>query len=117
MRNRQILVCKTPQELSTDGCTMPEWLKPLMNAKLHFATCKRHDFECRYSLYPWWSANLLLAWMVWRNETWLGKWRAFAYFLAVTFFWWRCAETASTNFRPEWVPFIEREYEVVDLGG
>ncbi len=100
---------QTPTNFPSDGCSVPAMFRSVLSSKRYTSACRRHDFECRYSLYSWQSANWYLARNVWKLAPRYLKWQALLYFLGVTVAWRRCAWTSLAPFPKEWEPWVPRK--------
>lgn len=96
-----------PPGFTSDGCTVPKVIRKLLGSEKHRNACRRHDFECRYSLYPWWSANWHFAVTVFKTEKLFLKWRAALYFIGVTVYWKRCRYTVA-KLPKAWEQYVGR---------
>lgn len=101
----------TPENFVSDGCTWPS-LDWVLGKKRYKKICRRHDFECRYSIYSWASARDYFIKGCRLITPPLLMWRIPVFYVGLWIFRRRCKWTSPEPMNPEWTEYIDRNYYV-----
>ena len=100
----------TPDDLPSDGVTGPRWARKIMGYKQYEKQGRRHDFECRYSIYHWKSALKYFIKGVIDESRWYQMPRVPVFIVVLVANRERCEWTHPDPLPPEWVSWINRGY-------
>lgn len=100
----------TPPDFKSDGCTWWHMLNDLLGRDRYKMVCRRHDFECRYSIFKWNDCRDHFILGVRRLTPWYLMWRIPLFWIALTVARKRCIWTYDKPMPPDWKPYADRGY-------